>query len=142
MVSTLSWPGQPDLEVDIVSLHLDFASKTNRRKQAEELVETLQDRQRPLIVTGDFNNDWQADSAVQYICKALALQAYHPEAPGLETFPLLGARLDWILVSPELTFRSYQVMTEAVSDHRGVLATLALQRPGELRLARTEQSQH
>ena len=140
VVSTLGWPGQPDLEVDIVSLHLDFASKTNRRKQAEELIETLQGRQRPLIVTGDFNNDWQADSVVQYICQALALQAYRPEAPGLETFPLLGARLDWILVSPELAFRSYQVMTEAVSDHRGVLATLTLQRPGELRLARTESS--
>ena len=138
VVSTLSWPGQPDVEVDIVSLHLDFASKTNRRKQAEELIETLQDRQRPLIVTGDFNNDWQADSALQYICQALALQAYRPEAPGLETFPLLGARLDWILVSPELAFRSYQVMTEAVSDHRGVLATLTLPRPVELRLARTE----
>lgn len=138
VVSTLSWPGQPDLEVDIVSLHLDFTSKTNRRKQAEELIETLQGRQRPLIVTGDFNNDWQADSAVQHICQALALQAYRPEAPGMETFPRLGARLDWILISPELAFRSYQVMPEAVSDHRGVLATLTLQRPGELRLARTE----
>jgi endonuclease/exonuclease/phosphatase family metal-dependent hydrolase len=44
VVSTISWPGRPDIDVDIVSVHLDFASRAIRKKQAMELIETLRDR--------------------------------------------------------------------------------------------------
>ena len=128
VVSTASWPGNPAVEVDIVSLHLDFASQSIRKQQAQELIDILQDRQRPLIVTGDFNNGWQENSTLRHICQALALRAYRPEAPGLDTFPALGKRLDWILVSPEIAFRSYAVLPDTVSDHRGVIAELELVR--------------
>jgi endonuclease/exonuclease/phosphatase family metal-dependent hydrolase len=138
VVSTVSWPGQPDVEVDIVSLHLDFASASTRRQQAQELIESLQGRQRPLIVTGDFNIGWQEDSIVRHICEALALNAYRPQAPGLETFPALGERLDWILVSAGIAFHSYQVMPQSVSDHRGVLAELALEPVTATRIARAD----
>lgn len=136
VVSTVSWPGQPGVEVDIVSLHLDFASASTRRQQAQELIDTLQDRQRPLIVTGDFNTGWQENSTLRHICQALSLDAYRPQAPGLETFPALGERLDWILVSAGIAFHSYRVMPESVSDHRGVLAELALE--PATRIARTD----
>lgn len=138
VVTTVSWPGRPDIEVDIVSLHLDFASGTNRRQQAQELISTLQDRQRPLIVTGDFNAGWQENSAVAHICQALALDAYHPGAPGLETFPALGKRLDWILVSKGISFHSYRVLPDTVSDHRGVLAELVLDTDSAIRVARVD----
>ena len=138
VISTVSWPGRPDIAVDVISLHLDFASWTTRRAQAEELIKVLEDRQRPLIVTGDFNNHWQNDSVVQYLCQALDLQAYQPEAPGLATFPRLGRRLDWILVSPGIAFQSYAVLPQPVSDHRAVFAELVLQPPVELRLARAQ----
>jgi endonuclease/exonuclease/phosphatase family metal-dependent hydrolase len=138
VVSTVSWPGKPDVEVDIVSLHLDFASESTRKQQAQELINTLQDRQRPLIVTGDFNNGWAENSTVRYICQALALTAYRPQAPGLETFPALGERLDWILVSAGIAFRFYQVIPDSVSDHRGVLAELELSRIRTTRVARAE----
>jgi endonuclease/exonuclease/phosphatase family metal-dependent hydrolase len=138
VVSTVSWPDNPDVEVDIVSLHLDFASEANRRRQATELIRTLQDRQRPLIVTGDFNNSWQENSTVRQICQALTLSAYNPEAPGLDTFPALGERLDWILVSPGIAFRSYRVLPDSVSDHRGVLADLELERSRAIHVARAE----
>jgi endonuclease/exonuclease/phosphatase family metal-dependent hydrolase len=126
VVSTVDWPGRPGVEVDIVSLHLDFASSRTRRQQAQELIDTLQQRDRPVIVTGDFNIGWSDHSIVRHICTALGLDAWRPAATGLETFPALGERLDWILVSRDIAFRSYRVMPEAVSDHRGVIAELAL----------------
>lgn len=128
VVSTISWPGSPDVNVDIVSVHLDFASRAIRKKQAMELIETLRDRKRPVIIMGDFNAEWQKNSTVQYISQELALSAYNPEGSGLETFPGFGERLDWILVSRGISFRSYQVVQDTVSDHRGVIAELELDR--------------
>lgn len=138
VVSTINWPENPDIEVDIVSLHLDFANEATRRQQAQALIDTLRGRHRPLIVTGDFNDGWQEHSSVAQICQALALTAYSPDAPGLETFPALGERLDWILVSAEIAFRSYRVIPDSVSDHRGVLAELELGRNRATRVARAE----
>jgi endonuclease/exonuclease/phosphatase family metal-dependent hydrolase len=126
VVSTVSWPGRPDVDVDIVSLHLDFASEATRKQQAAELIATLQGRRRPVVIMGDFNAGWERNSTVQHISQALALTAYSPEDAGLETFPAFGERLDWILVSPGISFRSYRVIPDAVSDHRGVIAELEL----------------
>jgi endonuclease/exonuclease/phosphatase family metal-dependent hydrolase len=129
VVSTIDWPGKPGTEVDIVSVHLDFASEATRRKQAAELVATLRDRQRPVIIMGDFNSVWRENSSVQHISQELGVAAYRPEAADLETFPAFGERLDWILVSPGIAFRSYTVIPDTVSDHRGVMAELELE-PG------------
>ena len=54
----------------------------------------------------------------------LNLRAYAPEAKGLNTFPLFNRRLDWILISPELDFVDYRTLSDVVSDHRPVVATL------------------
>ena len=37
-----------------------------------------------------------------------------------------GARLDWILVSPEFRFERYAVYPDIVSDHYAVAAVIAL----------------
>ena len=124
VISTINWPGNPSIEVDVVSIHLDFASKSIRQKQAMELIATVKDRKRPVVIMGDFNAEWHEDSIVQRISRALSLSAYNPGESGLETFPTLGKRLDWILVSPGIEFRSYQVIPETVSDHLGVVAEL------------------
>ena len=138
VVSTISWPGNADVDVDVVSVHLDHASAATRGKQALELIATLQDRQHPVILMGDFNSGWQDDSTVHYLSQALGLSAYRPEGAGLETFPALGKRLDWILVSAGIAFRSYAVLPDTLSDHRGVLAELELERNTATRLARTD----
>ncbi len=129
VVSTISWPGNPDVDIDIVSVHLDFASRAVRKKQAMELIETLKARGHPVVIMGDFNAEWQKNSTVQYISQELALSAYNPEETGLETFPAFDERLDWILISPGISFRSYQVVQDTVSDHRGVIAELELEPP-------------
>lgn len=125
VVSTIRWPGRNGLEVDVVSVHLDFTSDFIRAKQATELVDRLKQRNRPAIVMGDFNTDWQdQDSALRYIARELSLRPYEPESSNLDTFPTFGGRLDWILVSPGIRFQSYSVIPDVVSDHRGVVAEL------------------
>jgi endonuclease/exonuclease/phosphatase family metal-dependent hydrolase len=126
VVSTVKWPGNAGIDVDIVSVHLDFASAAIRRQQAAELIETLRRRGRPVIIMGDFNDGWEENSTVRHISEALALTAWSPEETGLETFPAFSERLDWILVSPELSFRSYSVLPDPISDHRSVLAEVSL----------------
>jgi len=132
VVSTIDWPGHPDLKVDIVSVHLDFSSEYTRRQQARELIAEMRDRGHPMIVMGDLNTDWsREDSTVRLIAAQLKLNAYSPAADGLETFPLNGKRLDWILLSGGLEFSSYRVVSEVLSDHRGVVAEVVLNRPPE-----------
>lgn len=127
VVSTVEWPGQSHVQVDVVSLHLDFSSEMMRQQQALELIEYMRGRNRPMIVMGDFNADWgESDATVQLIASELALKAYDPGAEGQNTFPYRDKRLDWILVSGSMEFREYQVISDAVSDHRGVIAELGL----------------
>ena len=97
-----------------------------RKKQADELIAVLRARNNHLIIImGDMNSGWQ-DSAPQYLVEKLGLKAYQPENSKLITFPLLGKRLDWVLISPGLEFSSYEVIGTDISDHRGVLAELTL----------------
>jgi len=127
VVSTIDWPGQPHVQVDVVSLHLDFSSKETRRQQALELIEMMRERNRPMIVMGDFNADWSdKDRTVQLIASELALNAFNPTGKGQIAATYSDKRLDWILVSNELEFRDYQVVSDVVSDHRGVIAELGL----------------
>ena len=136
VVSTIDWPGQPDVKVDIVSVHLDFSSEFTRRQQARELIAVMRDRGHPMIVMGDFNTDWHhEDSTVRLITTELDLDAHSPDVQGLETFPFNDKRLDWILLSGELEFSSYHVVADVLSDHRGVVAEVALKRPLELVLS-------
>ncbi len=127
VVSTLDWPGQTNVQVDVVSLHLDFSSAKTRHEQAQELIAFMRDRQHPMIVMGDFNTEWTGETnSVKLIADELGLSAYRPRAPGQGTFAYNGKRLDWVLISAGLEFRDYQVMSDAVSDHRGVIAELGL----------------
>ena len=54
---------------------------------------------------------------------------FEPHAEGLSTYGDEGARLDWILVSPDLEFRKYAVYPDIVSDHYAVAAELVLASP-------------
>ena len=139
VVATVTWPGEPCVELDVVSVHLDFSSELIRRKQAMALVDILRARDRPMVVMGDFNTRWDKDnSALHLIARELGLSPYKPEQTGLETFARLDHRLDWVLISPGFTFHSYEVIDDKVSDHRAVVAELALNR--EMLAARASDS--
>jgi endonuclease/exonuclease/phosphatase family metal-dependent hydrolase len=127
VVSTIHWPTAPWVEVDVVSVHLEFAGEAARRKQASELIDVLRQRTRPVIIMGDLNSDWEdGQSSVRYLSEALDLEVYRPGHPGLETFPVTNRRLDWILASGDFEFRSYRQLPDVVSDHRAVVAELVL----------------
>jgi endonuclease/exonuclease/phosphatase family metal-dependent hydrolase len=129
VVSTIRWPGEDLIDIDVVSVHLDFMSGAIRKKQADELIAVLRNRNHRVIVMGDLNSGWQQQgSAAQYLADSLGLNAYQPENNALVTFPALAERLDWILISPGLEFNSHEVIGAGISDHRGVLAELTLSR--------------
>ena len=129
IVASVTWPGEPCVELDVVSVHLDFSSEAIRRKQATELVNILSARNRPMVIMGDFNTRWDKEnSALHLITRELGLSPYKPEQTGLETFARFGHRLDWVLISPGFEFHSYNVINDHVSDHRAVVAELALNR--------------
>ena len=122
--ATARWPGTV-VNVDVVSLHFDALRPAVRRTQMARLASAFADRRRPLILMGDFNTPWSDDLAG--LADALGLAAWKPHADGLDTFRRLGGRrLDWILVSDEIRFLDYRVLDDRVSDHRPVVATLAL----------------
>ena len=121
---TVRWPATGQL-VDVVSLHLEPLRAAVRQRQMRQLVAALADRDRPLIVMGDFNTEWGHDDGVlERVAEDLRLQAYAADDPDLATYPRLNRRLDWILVSGHFEFVSYRVLPDPVSDHRAVVAEL------------------
>jgi len=122
VLATIAWPGHPTLEVDVVSVHLDFARKKVRRRQVADLIGRLEGRGRPLILMGDLNCQWaDEDSPLRTLAEKLELRAYKPEAEDMQTFPKLKRRLDWVLISRELEFARHEIVPDRVSDHLGVV---------------------
>jgi endonuclease/exonuclease/phosphatase family metal-dependent hydrolase len=112
------WPNDSHFHFDIASIHLDFARKKTRRRQADLLIELLQQRKLPLVLCGDFNCEWSdRNSAVAYIADQLKLKAFQTEAKNLGSFRRIWKRWDWILISQEFQFATFKVFQEPISDH-------------------------
>jgi len=125
VAATVTWPGDPVVEIDVISLHLDFSRNSVRQRQMEDLIDILSSRNRISIVMGDFNCEWEArDSALHKLAEQCRLKGYCAGKAGMETFPLLGKRFDWVLVSSDLEFSTYEVLEDQLSDHRGVICEI------------------
>jgi endonuclease/exonuclease/phosphatase family metal-dependent hydrolase len=125
VMTTVEWDyGSGPKPVTLVSVHLDFSRKSVRDEQVSILVDSLRNMSRPVIVMGDLNSQWdQKRSHVRQLADELDLVAYEPDSPVLGTYKEAeGKRLDWILVSPALQFRRYEVLRDEVSDHLAVYA--------------------
>lgn len=109
--------------IDVVSVHLDFARPFVRRRQMETMSHFLKFRERSLIIMGDFNCEWPE---LQSLIGKLDVHPYQSEATHLNTFPTSrrSNRIDWILISADLEFLTYQVLGDILSDHFGVIASL------------------
>ena len=116
--------------IDVVSVHLDFLLATTRWRQVEILQRALDEHRHPLILAGDFNCEWQDATCVEWLSATLGLRAYEPLA-GEPTFPSTRptSRIDWILVSRELSFDSYRTLADPISDHLGVVAQISRATP-------------
>lgn len=131
VMGQVSWnPGGQLAEpvtVSVVSVHLDFSRKKVREAQIEEMQSVLRNTATPMIILGDFNAGWSSDgSALREIVLNGKLKVYDPEATGLGTYKSGKKRLDWILISKDLEFVTYQVPQVVLSDHQPVQATLKL----------------
>ena len=114
------------VSIDVASVHLDFLAPFHR-SQVRLLAETLRERGRPLVLMGDLNTTGKTGrSAVKRLMTELLLEG--PVDPSrLPTFPSHrpNRKLDWILVSPELSLISYEVVPDVVSDHLAVEAVVS-----------------
>ena len=127
VLSTVSWPASPSVQVDVVSVHLDFLSSSVRVRQLERLIDTLQGRHKPLIVMGDFNSELNDGSGLlPHLMAKLGLHTWQPWNQTLSTFSARDRRLDYILVSGEFEFRNHKILDDSISDHKAVLAELVL----------------
>jgi endonuclease/exonuclease/phosphatase family metal-dependent hydrolase len=128
-LAELSWSqGESRVEpvtLDVISLHLDFSRSSVRLQQITELKAALASRTNPLIIMGDFNSESLAielqpagEGASRY------LHTWPGDNAALATYK--GKRLDWIVISSELEFVSYDVSAEVLSDHSIVIADIQL----------------
>jgi len=123
----IAW--QPDekiapILIDIVSVHLDFSRKTVRETQIAEIKKVLADRINPAIVLGDFNSDWfSKEKVIHALIEKGDYHVYEPEAEDLGTYKSKH-RLDWIVISKELDFKSLTVYPDVLSDHSAVMAEI------------------
>ena len=119
VISTIRLPAIGNLEVDFVSVHLDFLSPAVRRRQMEQLGKELNARERPKIVLGDFNGSFaKPSSPLAQFALTHGLQAFDAAA-SMPSYPANGPkrRLDWILASSIFDFVNYQTLPARVSDH-------------------------
>mgnify|MGYP003884358401 CR=1 FL=1 len=122
VIGTVSIEG---MEVDVYSVHLDFARPGARRKQVRQIVDLANARKRPVIIAGDLNSGWKPGGAAQVLSEALDLHTWRPDQL-FPTFPSLGVRIDWVLVSRSLAIHEHRVLADRVSDHRAILARVGL----------------
>lgn len=135
VIATTHWPANKQFEFDSISVHFDFISAKVRNEQADTLIQAISHRNRPIIIMGDFNCEWESASSAQnssvvtYIARRLNLNAYKPDSKSMQTFPLYQTRIDWILISKEFSFIEYRVLPDKLSDHLGVMAKIELTNP-------------
>jgi endonuclease/exonuclease/phosphatase family metal-dependent hydrolase len=122
VVATVDYAGRP---LDVVSLHLDFSRAGIRRRQLHDLVHTLRDRERAVVVMGDFNCRWTGrEKTLHALCDQLGLHTWRVDADDLGTFHRGDARLDWVFASEALEFGGYETLADEVSDHLAVVASV------------------
>ncbi len=131
--ATLAPPSLGGAPVEVVSLHLDFASAEVRARQVQQLIAALGGERRAMIVLGDLNCTWDELGCAPALAAGLDLSTWEP-AGGTPTFPVDAAvrRIDWIFTSPHFTVVEQQTLSAPVSDHRAVVARLRWRggRPG------------
>ena len=127
VAAALCWPSESQRTVDIASVHLDFSRRSVRRRQAEQIVRLMLQRDRPRVLMGDMNCDaGPREGTIRELASALSLKLYRPEATGMETFPLRGKRFDWILISRELEFHHHATLPDVLADHQAVVASVGV----------------
>ena len=126
-LAEITWPLDTgaSVTIDVVSIHMDFSRKSVRESQMRELDQVMQNRRNPLVLMGDFNSETLADRLVAQAAQNSRHLHTVPFDQG-EHSSYKDKRLDWIIVSGDFEIVDYVTAPEVLSDHRAVIATLAL----------------
>ena len=102
-----------DLNIFLVHLSLKFR---HRHYQLRDLYTLVKEVNKPYIVAGDFNVLW-GDRELQLFLAATGLQTANLE--GVPTFPSWQPKrqLDFILHSPQIKIKNFEVPRVKLSDH-------------------------
>jgi endonuclease/exonuclease/phosphatase family metal-dependent hydrolase len=104
-------------------VHLDFSRQSVREKQINEMLAILSARMNPTIILGDFNSECLAEaSGIKELVTKSRFVTYEAEGNNHNTYK--NKRLDWILISKDMEFVSYQVLPDTLSDHAMVVADI------------------
>ncbi|HYH02768.1 MAG TPA: endonuclease/exonuclease/phosphatase family protein [Bacillota bacterium] len=105
-------------------------SEWDRWQQVNLIRQFLGQCNGPLILTGDFNADYQSE-AVLLLSAGLQdiqkLSRFGPQGTFRARDGQVGPRIDYILASPEFIVEDFQVIDSWVSDHLPVVAKLRLE---------------
>jgi endonuclease/exonuclease/phosphatase (EEP) superfamily protein YafD len=128
-----------DTEVVIYALHLTSPQSIEKigrnRAEVADLVELLAAERKPVILAGDFNFTQSTANAAALRARGMRdAHALTGDGRGstwrFRKLPLMnrlpGFQIDHIFVGPQLTCTSARVLDIAGSDHRPVLADIAL----------------
>ena len=155
VAGSISWGNHPRMftAVDLVerstgtpllavNTHLDFWSLVARRHGATAISDHLRTYAdgRPVVLTGDFNTGAHQSAAYKHLISTPLVDVFDvAERPGQDrpSFndhrppPERGQRIDWILVSPDVTVDDCRVVTQDLdglygSDHLPIEATVRL----------------
>ena len=126
VLAQIEWPSADEnksRKVDVISVHLDFSRQSVREKQINEMLAILSARMNPTIILGDFNSEWLAEaSGIKELVTKSRFVTYEAEGNNHNTYK--NKRLDWILISKDMEFVSYQVLPDTLSDHAMVVADI------------------
>ena len=108
-------------------LHLAPVGKGARRRQVQNIIGALKNRENPLVVMGDFNCELGRDNVLEEMCEALELDTPRRGEGAGDTFRFLrGRRIDYIFSSRSLRVSNYHVGEAELSDHRPVICDVHL----------------
>jgi endonuclease/exonuclease/phosphatase (EEP) superfamily protein YafD len=120
----------------VLGVHLNAPTTPRRAAARNEELRALAQRSAavagPLVVAGDFNvtpyspyfADWLAASGLTDTRRNRTLSTSWPTA-----LPILGIPIDHVAVSPQFAILAHHRLADFGSDHRGLLAELALRAP-------------
>ncbi len=116
------------VDLDLLSVHLDFSRKSKRKEQLLQMANILNKRDSPIIVGGDFNSGWLGkEKVVNNFVAHASFHAFAEESED-ESFNTYGSnRIDWIFLSNTLQFNQYWVDSVELSDHKPLIAEISLE---------------
>jgi endonuclease/exonuclease/phosphatase family metal-dependent hydrolase len=114
-----------DLSIFLVHLSLKFR---HRQYQLHDLHELIADRDKPVIVAGDFNSLW-GDDELQLFLAATGLKSANVD--GLFSYPSRFPRfqLDYVFHSPQIVPTRFEVPRVVLSDHAPLILEFDVRQP-------------